>query len=76
MGTSSLVSRYFTPAQPGLFFKIQDSEISIELAGGVIVGLSGGNLIGKIADLLSLAIDPNRGSPFLGLFVVPDASVF
>jgi hypothetical protein len=76
MGISYLVSRQSSLAQPGLFFKIQDSKFSVEFAGGCIVSLCGFEFIIKIADLLSLAIDDNRGSPFLRLPVVPDASVF
>jgi hypothetical protein len=48
----------------------------VEFPGSAIVSLRGFEFIVKIADLLSLAIDPNRGSPFLRLVVVPDASVF
>jgi hypothetical protein len=58
-----------------LFGKIQDGEVSIEFAGGAIIGLSGGKLIAKIADLLSLAIHQNLGTRFLPVFVVPDTSV-
>jgi len=57
-------------------WEIKNSKIFMISLRGLIISLRGLNLIGKVADLLSFAIDDNRGSPFLGLFVVPDASVF
>jgi hypothetical protein len=56
-------------------WKIKNSKIMVVFLCGFIVSLRGFEFIIKIADLLSLAIDPNRGSPFLRLFVVPDASI-
>jgi len=76
MGISYLVSRQSSQVQSGLFFKIQYRKFSIEFPRSAIVGFSGLNLIIKIADLFSFVIDPNRGSPFSRLFVVPDAPVF
>lgn len=58
-----------------LIREIQYCELFIVFFCGFIVCLSGVNLIEEVAEMLSFSIDADRGSPFFGLFVVPDTSV-
>jgi len=41
-----------------------------------VVSAGGVDFVVKIADLLSFAVYDDSGTPFSGLFVIPNASVF
>ncbi len=57
-------------------WKIKNGEIAVVFLRGLIVSLRSFKFIMKIANMLSLIIYPNHGTPSVLSLVVPDASIF
>jgi len=60
----------------GHLWEIQYCELAVIYFCGLVVCLCGVDFTVKVAEMFSSSMNADCGSPFSGLFVVPDASVF